>query len=1227
MNFIADLHIHSRFSRATAKSLDFENLYLAARLKGITVMGTGDFTHPEWFAEIQRDLEPAEPGLFKLKDELEAAREKQLPFRAPGAVRFMLSGEISTIYKKGEKTRKLHHLVFLPDLESAARFNARLDKIGNIKSDGRPILGLDSRDLLEILLETSDAGFLVPAHIWTPWFSLFGSKSGFDAIQDCFEDLTPHIFAVETGLSSDPPMNWRVGDIDGLTLISNSDAHSPANLGREANLFNTDLSYPAIADTLKTGDPARFLGTLEFFPEGGKYHQDGHRKCNVNLHPAEARQYRDICPVCGHPLTMGVLHRVEELATRPAEEKPPKTHPYYSIIPLAEILSEIAGCGPKSKKVNQLYTRAIRSLGPELDILHNMPVKAIAAGNIPLLDEAVARMREGRIHIAAGFDGEYGRITLFTPEERDRLMGRQSLFAADGVEKPTPARPRQASKTGEVVAPSDAGGLSVPKTAEGPTAGATATDMKGHLTSNAESQAIEARQAPPPFPADSPATGKNIKPMVAETATGFTGAAPNADAPSKHTRATEAETSNNDILAGLNAAQVQAVTHDKGPLIIIAGPGTGKTRTLTCRIAWLIRHRHIRPGNILAVTFTNKAAREMTERLESLLGRGGDLPLAATFHGLCLKILKENDIGGHFTIIDDDDQSALVADAVRAVRQQGFDINHSANTVAERIAAAKQNILSPTDDLTSVAKDAEGMDPADLSIIYAAYQRLLQVQQLMDYEDLIYRTVRLLEEDPDIRRQSRRRFPYVFVDEYQDLNHGQYRLTRALAPEDGNIFVIGDPDQSIYGFRGSDAAYFQRFVDDYPGAAQIRLTRNYRSDETILTASHQVIRDRGLISGSEPLQSGIRNGARIQIREAATEKSEAVLIGKIIEAEIGGTGFHFNDFNNDRHRTTSDGGRDRAFSDFAVLFRTKAQGDVFAQVFTNAGIPFQFASRENAFARPAVRTWTALFKIIEGFGTYHDFKRYNAVQKQGLPVRDLDALMVWGMESGLALNGLLAEARRIPVDTLSPEGAARLQIMLDDIDGLAEKTADFTVRDKLAAILDQPGCPRHRRHGDAVNPEAPDDPAIQDGVNHILDMAGAFGEQTDGFIEAACLKRDTDLFDPRSQKVAIMTLHAAKGLEFPVVFIAGCENGLIPLAPRGSKPVDMDEERRLFYVAMTRAKETLYLTFSRKRRIYGAVETREISPFVSDIEKQLLQSARQETRQVKKGPVQLSLFS
>jgi len=336
MKFIADFHVHSKFSRATSKNLDFENLYVAARLKGITVVGTGDFTCPEWRKEMLEKLDPAESGLFRLKKNIEEKCNAKIPDSCRGLVRFILTAEISNIYKKNGVVRKNHNLIFLPDLEAADSFSARLDRIGNIKADGRPILGLDARNLLEIMLETTDRGLFIPAHIWTPWFSLFGSKSGFDSIDECFEDLTPRIFALETGLSSDPPMNWRVSGLDGLTLISNSDAHSPMKLGREANLIDSELSYDEIISAIKTGDPNRFLGTLEFYPEEGKYHLDGHRNCGIRLLPPESKKLNGICPSCEKPLTLGVLHRVEDLADRAEGRKPRRRRRPLSLPPFRE---------------------------------------------------------------------------------------------------------------------------------------------------------------------------------------------------------------------------------------------------------------------------------------------------------------------------------------------------------------------------------------------------------------------------------------------------------------------------------------------------------------------------------------------------------------------------------------------------------------------------------------------------------------------------------------------------------------------------------------------------------------------------------------------------------------------------------------------------------------------------------------------------------------------------
>jgi uncharacterized protein (TIGR00375 family) len=437
MKFIADLHIHSHFSRATAKNLDFENIYIAAQLKGITVVATGDFTHPGWFAEIKKKLVPAEEGLFKLKDEIADKCDRKIPLACRGTVRFMLVSEISSIYKKDNKTRKIHNLVFFPALDLAEKFNSKLDKIGNIKSDGRPILGLDARNLLEILLNTSDEAFLIPAHIWTPWFSLFGSKSGFDSIEECFEDLSAYIFAVETGLSSDPAMNRQVSGLDGLTLVSNSDAHSPLKLGREANIFNTELAFKSIKSALETGDPNRFLGTFEFYPEEGKYHLDGHRKCDIRLWPEETRKLNGICSVCNKPLTLGVLYRVEELADRPEGIKPARNHPFYSIIPLVEVLSEVLRVGPGSKKVMGNYHTLLEKLGPEFNILNKLNIKTIEKAGGPLLGEAIARMRRNDVVILPGYDGEFGTIKIFTPNEREKLLAQKTLFTVPVLDPAT----------------------------------------------------------------------------------------------------------------------------------------------------------------------------------------------------------------------------------------------------------------------------------------------------------------------------------------------------------------------------------------------------------------------------------------------------------------------------------------------------------------------------------------------------------------------------------------------------------------------------------------------------------------------------------------------------------------------------------------------------------------------------------------------------------------------
>ncbi|HKK91407.1 MAG TPA: endonuclease Q family protein, partial [Desulfobacteraceae bacterium] len=423
MKYFADLHLHSHFARATAKTLDLEHMYQAAQLKGITLVGTGDFTHPGWLADIREKLVPAEQGLFKLKNDIAAPLDRETPQSCRHPVRFILQCEISSIYKKEGKVRKNHNLVYFPDIAGVTTFNARLDHIGNLASDGRPILGLDCERLLEIVLETSDEAFLVPAHIWTPWFSMFGAKSGFDSIQECFGSLAGHIFAAETGLSSDPPMNWRVADLDRVTLVSSSDAHSPMYMGRNASVFTTDLSYAAVRQALETGDLEKYRGTVDMYPQEGKYHFDGHRKCNVCLNPREAMANNGLCPQCRRPLTPGVLNRVQQLATRPEGYIPDTRQGYQSMVPLVGLLSEICGVGPKTKKVAASYNKALAVLGPELAILLEKRRDEIEKAGIPLLAEAIARMRKGAVKISPGFDGEYGRVSLFDDGEKEVLLG------------------------------------------------------------------------------------------------------------------------------------------------------------------------------------------------------------------------------------------------------------------------------------------------------------------------------------------------------------------------------------------------------------------------------------------------------------------------------------------------------------------------------------------------------------------------------------------------------------------------------------------------------------------------------------------------------------------------------------------------------------------------------------------------------------------------------------
>ncbi len=983
MAFVADLHIHSHLSRATARDLDLEHLHFWAKLKGVQVLGTGDFTHPEWFKEIREKLEPAEEGLLRLKREFsESLPGPEMP---PGgeAVRFILSTEVSSIYKKAGRVRKVHNLILMPELGAAEQFNRRLSRLGNISSDGRPILGLDAKTLLELSLEITDGAIFIPAHIWTPWFSLLGSMSGFDSVEECFEELSPHISSLETGLSSDPPMNWRLSSLDSFTLVSNSDAHSPSKIAREANLFGCALSFPAMREALRKGQKAGFLGTIEFFPQEGKYHFDGHRKCSVRLSPEETRALGGLCPECKKPVTVGVMHRVVELSDREEGASPPSALPFHQLLTLPEILAEVHATSPGTKKVERDHRKLLSRLGPELNILLEASLPEIEAEGGPLLAEGVRKMREGDVHILAGYDGEFGTINLFTEEERKSFTRQGFMWALGGAE----AREEPSRAAAEGRAPYE--------------------------------------KTPPPPSEARVSLPKNLSQAAASLV-------------------------EDPVLGGLNPGQREAVTHTLGPLLIKAGPGTGKTLTLARRIAYLLGEGMAKPAEILAITFTNKAAEEMAERLGRLLKDASGLTIK-TFHALGAQILRES-LEGDFRVLSEGERLKLARGLSRGKTLP-------AREFLDRVSSLKQKLLYPG-DLDAAEEDET------FRALFIAYEEALKQQGTLDFDDLIARPLRLLRSSPMLLSQLRSRFRHILVDEHQDINEAQYLLLRLLAAEDSpNLFAIGDPDQAIYGFRGARAEYFFKFFEDFPGAKLISLEQSYRSTETILKASGKLITEEGAAGGAR-LWSGIIDDEMIVLGELRSDREEADYVAAEIERLIGGVS----------HRELEAGRvekvrpkREVGFSDIAILYRLHAQAGPLEEALSRRGIPCQRAAQE----------------------------------------------------------------------------------------------------------------PLH----------------------------------------------ETDPLDFRAEKVNLLTLHAAKGLEFPVVFMTGCEEGLIPYQKAGGS-FSLEEERRLFYVGMTRAKRKLFLTRAKNRTLFGKKLPGAPSPFILEIEGELTERAKIERKEKKPRPEekQLSLL-
>ncbi|MBN2123383.1 MAG: UvrD-helicase domain-containing protein [Deltaproteobacteria bacterium] len=1150
MSFVADLHIHSHFSRATSPNLVPEDLSLWAQRKGIALVGTGDVTHPGWVSELRERLVEAENGLYRLRPDLRDRIDEALPASCREPTRFLLSGEISCIYKRGGRTRKVHNLILMPDFDSVLRFNEKLGRIGNITSDGRPILGLDSRDLLEIALEASDRTFFIPAHIWTPWFSLFGSKSGFDVIEECFADLTPHIHALETGLSSDPPMNRLLSALDSYLLVSNSDAHSPGKLGREANLFDTPLDYDRIRAAMTDGQG--FEGTIEFFPEEGKYHYDGHRKCNVCLHPGEALEYGGICPVCGRPLTLGVLHRILELSDRDA---PRLSKPFHSLIPLPEILSEILDCGPATKKVAALYEELLAALGPELRILMDTPLEEIEKAGGMLLAEALDRMRRDRVIRQEGYDGEYGVIRLFRDGEMSRLVGQGTLFRMEGA----PERER------------------APGAKKRP-------------------QAIKKREkapAPGPKPED-------------------------------------------PLLDPLNPEQREAVEYRGSHLLIVAGPGTGKTLTLTHRIAHLIRSGQAAPGQVLALAFTNKAALEIRDRIRALVpGGAGDGVKVATFHGFCLEVLREEGqrlgLPSDFTLCSEPDAQSL------------------ARRIADRSGKGTGTARSLLRNLSSLkAASLAGGDPdpslQDLLPLFERYQRELRSLGMLDFDDLEVETLRLFREHP--KRAWAARFPWIFVDEYQDTNPVQVALLKSLVyaesasseeypcnsfdlPETSNfpqgqgqfrrtaeldsfqtarkgeghgrpeskqgivrrhtggmphnqsrgltrrlgeravsaiLCAIGDPDQAIYGFRGADVGSFNRFAEDFPGAREIVLSRNYRSTQAILDAASS------LMGRERPLEGQVPGGAPLALSPCRTPGEEAEMCVEQIERLLGGTTY----FSLDSGRVAShEEGENLGFGDIAVLFRLNALGDAFEEALSRAGIPYVRSGERPLIGRYPANVLWRFFQVLENPGNPH----YRAAYLELLA------------ESGLS----------------SP---------IKDKEGLEGDFLQLSPDEDLPALIDRAAALHGL--GDLSEEETST-------LGRLKEMAGQFTGDLASFLDLLSLDRAVDHRALIGDRVALMSLHAAKGLEWPVVFIAGCEDRLLPCTLFGDR--DDEEERRLFYVGMTRARSRLILSHASRRSINGRDLDMNPSPFLSLIPPKCCAPLERGSWKPKKKPhKQLDLF-
>jgi superfamily I DNA/RNA helicase len=940
--------------------------------------------------------------------------------------------------------------------------------------------------------------------------------------------MTPYIYAVETGLSSDPPMNWRLEQLDRFRLVSHSDAHSPSKLGREADIFDTELSYDAIYRALAEPDNPGFLGTIEFFPEEGKYHYDGHRKCATRLAPHESVEYDGKCPVCGKPVTVGVMARVEALADRDTNHKPAGACPYYNCIPLPEIIAQAEQCGPNTKKVQSIYATMLDTLGNEFSILRDIPIEQIQRHSTACIAEGIQRIRDGDVRIEAGYDGEYGTIKLFGKDEVKRLHGQLSFISS-----PEPEQRQHSRKS---------------------------TGWQEKNSASAAHAATEDSKRPNEGYVDSLITDTYPASQIV------------------------AETPGGDRNCSLNTPQKEAIESTSKHLLIVAGPGTGKTHTLTHRICRLLEtcasHRQI-----MAITFTNKAADEMNERIRVLVPDRMNKVFVGTFHRLCLSLLRLHwhaaGLPEHFSIATPLDverfATVLWPELTVSKRRQRLD------TIAAHKAGSVTDEYREAYELTA----------------------FIRSRGYIDFDDIILETVALLRNNSDICEQVCSSIEHICIDEYQDINAAQHALSILLTGKGAGLTAIGDPNQAIYGFRGSNSSYFGQFSHTFPDAAVLHLTHNYRSVSHILTASTQVI-DKNGESTVPPLVATMIEQGTLTVYTAPTEKAEAEYVVHTIERMVGGTSM----FSQDSGRVESYQPDEYGFGDIAVLYRLNSQADVLEEAFARSGIPFTISGARPFTDHAVIYNTRTLLRLLSGDSVH--------TEAAGTLIR-------------FALSGIGEATTAALLDGTIPTCSFSSLVSCITTASLSQHTrataGDFIdfceqlkMKSHLHSLLSQ--LSTHHAWNFVLSRNRTIEKAWErlcristdcTSTQQFIDRISLYGAEADYRI---------------AQSVSLCTLHAAKGLQFPVVFIVGCEDTLLPLRLETLQGEE-EEERRLFYVGMTRAQYRCYCTRAHRRVIYGKTHTNAPSPFLKSIEESLKEyEQRQKRPQVQKyiDAEQMTLF-